>query len=112
LTPNTCTYFMQLAGEGPTISSTGTSARITAAGGQYALAIIPSSDDCTWTAMSNVSWIHIDEPVGEQAGSNTVFYTVDVLSHTASERTGKIILTVPSGSSGTLSVTINQVHSL
>jgi hypothetical protein len=86
------------AGATCTYSLSSTSPWATAAGGAGAVNVTVGSG-CSWTAVSNVSWIHVTAGASG-SGNGTVGYTVDV-NATTSPRTGTITI-------GGQTFTVNQ----
>ena len=86
------------AGATCTYSLSSTSASATAAGGAGTVNVTVGSG-CSWTAVSNVFWIHVTAGASG-SGNGTVGYTVDV-NATASSRTGTITI-------GGQTFTVNQ----
>jgi hypothetical protein len=94
-------------GDGISIDPTGTTASVSDAGGTFTANVTVTPASCTWTPVSNQSWLVVQDE-GVRTGNGTVTYTVDVLSHVAPARTGQIDL---GPSSSALSFfTINQNH--
>jgi hypothetical protein len=108
-TPSGCAFGGALvdAGLGISINAAGTIATVGEAGGTFTAEVTVSPADCTWTPVSNRSWIQVQDQ-GVRTGNGTVTYTVDNLSHSATPRTGQITLG-PSSSSLSF-FTINQNH--
>jgi hypothetical protein len=104
-----CTFSMMLNDGGAGMVTDGHTATISAAGGTYTLNVTTAPADCAWTPVSNSSWITLADG-SPRVGDAVVTYSVAPLAHTALARSGKISLTVASGSLGVLSVTISQIH--
>src|SRR4051812_12714331 len=105
-----CNYTLTLNDAGTSIIVAGNSATVVSGGGTLT-ADVTTGSSCAWQATSNASWLHVAGPSGAVTGSGTISYSVDVLSHTGTDRTGTIqLIGVAANAAGTLSATIVQTH--
>ena len=113
-----CQYAMTTVDPGADADCTATSCDWISSGGVGTVDVTVTPTDCPWRPVSNdVTWLTIGtvtpppDGSGSSHGAGSFSYTVNVLAHASPNRTGNLILAdLPTGATGTVSVSIDQSH--
>jgi hypothetical protein len=90
-TGNVQRFAVNQAGASCSYSLSSASTTSAGAGGNGSFTVTTTAAECAWTAVSSMSWIHVNSPTSTAQGSGTVNYSVDANS-TSGARTGTIVV--------------------